>query len=101
RSSATVQARVTFAASRGPAAGPMEPALGADAAPNAGSAGECSGVLEQPDDVAVRVREGGDAAAAADLAHGFVDGATGGRHLGQLGLDVVHLPVRDGRCHVL
>src|SRR5919198_249787 len=44
------------------------------------------GVLEQPEDVAVGVGDGGHQAAAADVARGLLHGGAGRGHLGQLGL---------------
>ncbi len=55
--------------------------------------GSVSAVLQQPEDVAVGVGDGGDQAAATDVARGILHGGTGGGHLGQLRLDVRHVPV--------
>src|SRR5579884_2417838 len=54
-------------------------------------------VLQQPEHIAIRVADGGDQAAAADVAHGILDRCAGGRHLGELRLDVRDVPVRDRR----
>jgi hypothetical protein len=52
-----------------------------------------SSVLQQPEDVAIGVGDGGHQAAATDVAHGLLHGGTRGGHLGQLRLDVRHVPV--------
>src|SRR5215831_14600289 len=52
------------------------------------SEGRLLGILKQPEDVAVRVGDGGDQAAATDVVRGFLYGGTRGGHLGQLLLDV-------------
>ncbi len=52
-----------------------------------------SRVLKQPEDVAVGVGDGGHQAAAADVVRGLLHGGTRGGHLGQLRLDVRHVPV--------
>src|SRR6516225_8872812 len=49
-------------------------------------------VLNQPQDIAIGVGEGGHQAAATDVARGLLQGAARGYHLGQLRLDVRHLP---------
>ena len=46
-----------------------------------------SRVLEQSEDVAVRVGDGSHQAAATHVAYGLFHGGPGSRHLGQLGLD--------------
>src|SRR3954469_9055546 len=58
-------------------------------------------VLDQPEDVAVRITERGHETAAADVVGGLVGAGAGGRHLGQLRLDVGHVPVGDRRLHAL
>ena len=55
-----------------------------------------STVLEQPEHVAVRVDDGGDQAAAPDVVRGLLHGGTRRGHLGQLGLDVGHVPEATG-----
>ena len=69
----------------------VRPTGGRDAA-----AGRRSWVLEQPEDVAVGVGDGGHQPAATDVARGLLHGGTGGGNLGQLRLDVRHLPVGHG-----
>src|SRR5437763_3762674 len=60
-----------------------------------------SAVLENPEDVAVGVGDGGHQAAAADVVRGLLhDGARGGQ-LGQLRLDVRDVPVGHRRGHAL
>src|SRR5438874_6358451 len=65
------------------------------------SGGRHSSVLQQPEDVAIGVGDGGHQAAATDVAHGLLHGGTGGGHLGQLRLDVRHVPVGHRRGHAL
>src|SRR6266700_7958719 len=60
-----------------------------------------SPVLKQPEDVAVGVGDGGHQATATDVAHGLLHGGTGSGHLGQLRLDVRHVPVGHRRGHAL
>jgi hypothetical protein len=55
--------------------------------------GRHSSVLKQPEDVAIWVGDGGHQAAAAYVAHGLLHRGTGRGHLGQLRLDVRHVPV--------
>ena len=50
-------------------------------------------VLHQPEDVAIEVGDGGHQAAATDVVRGLLHGGAGGGHLGQLRLDVRHVPV--------
>src|SRR5690349_9514777 len=69
-------------------------------APN-GPDGRPSSVLKQPEYVAVGVGEGGHQPAAANVARGLLHGGTRGGHLGQLRLDVGHLPVGHRRGHAL
>src|SRR5580700_3795008 len=52
-----------------------------------------SGVLNEPEHVAIGVGERGHEAAATDVVRGLLQRATGGGHLGQLGLDVRDMPV--------
>jgi hypothetical protein len=52
-----------------------------------------SSVLKQPEDVAIGVGDGGHQAAATDVVPGLLHGGTGGGHLGQLRLEVGHVPV--------
>src|SRR4051794_14000873 len=54
-------------------------------------------VLDEAEDVAVGVGEGGDEATAAVLARGVLHGGAGGGHLGELRLDVGDVPVRHRR----
>jgi len=56
-------------------------------------------VLKQPEDVAIRVGDGGHQAAATDVVRGLLHGGTGGGHLGQLRLDVRHVPVGHRQGH--
>src|SRR5918997_3211407 len=58
-------------------------------------------VLEQPEDVAVGVGDGGHQAAATHVVRGFLHGGTRGGYLGQLRLDVRHVPVGHRRSHAL
>src|SRR5215207_3504002 len=51
-------------------------------------------VLKQPEKVAIRVADGCNEAAATDVAHGLGNGRSGRGHLGELRLDVRHVPVR-------
>src|ERR1700724_3591688 len=60
-----------------------------------------SPVLEQPEDVAIGVGDGGHQAAATDVVRGLLHGGTRCGHLGQLRLDVRHLPVGHRRGHAL
>src|SRR4051794_29810189 len=60
-----------------------------------------SSVLQQPEDVAVRVGDGGHETAAADVVGGLVHLGAGGGDLGELRLDVGHVPVGDRRGHAL
>src|SRR5918999_1697363 len=60
-----------------------------------------SRVLEQPEDVAVGVGDGGHQAAAAHVVRRLVDGGARGGHLGQLRLNVRHVPVGHRRGHAL
>src|SRR5215510_8864389 len=60
-----------------------------------------SPVLEQPEDVAVGVGHGGHQAAATDVVRGLLHLGTRGGHLGQLRLDVRHVPVGHRRGHAL
>src|SRR5690349_152807 len=69
--------------------------------PPNGPGGRPSSVLKQPEYVAVGVGEGGHQAAAANVARGLLHGGTRGGHLGQLRLDVGHLPVGHRRGHRL
>ena len=52
-----------------------------------------SSVLQQPEDVAIGVGDGGHQAAATDIVRGLLHRGTRGGHLGQLRLDVRHMPV--------
>ena len=58
------------------------------------SGGRHSSVLKQPEDVAVGVGDGGHQATTTDVVRGLLHGGTRGGHLGQLRLDVRHVPVR-------
>ena len=58
-----------------------------------GGALAASAVLKQPEDVAVGVGDGGHQAAATDVVRGLLHGGARGGHLGQLRLDVRHVPV--------
>src|SRR6266511_5390573 len=60
-----------------------------------------SRVLKQPEDVAIGVGDGGHQAAPTYVARGFLHGGTRGGHLGQLRLDVRHVPVGHRRGHAL
>src|SRR5947209_124012 len=60
-----------------------------------------SSVLKQPEDVAIGVGDGCHEAAATYVAHGLLHGGTGSGHLGQLRLDVRHLPVGHRTVHAL
>src|SRR6266540_3328090 len=66
-----------------------------------GSGGRPSPVLEQAEHVAVGVGHGGHQAAATDVVRGLLHGGTRGGHLGQLRLDVRHVPVGHRRGHAL
>src|SRR3954453_7548428 len=57
----------------------------------------CSAILQQTEDVAMGVGEGGHETAGADVVRGLGDGGPGSRHLGELRLDVGHVPVGDRR----
>jgi hypothetical protein len=50
-------------------------------------------VLKQPEDVPVEVGDGGHQATAPDVAGRILQGGASGGHLGQLCLDVGHVPV--------
>src|SRR5215813_4881507 len=63
------------------------------------SEGHSLGILKQPEDVAVGVGDGGDQATATDVVRGFLYGGTRSGHLGQLRLDVRHVPVGHRRGH--
>jgi hypothetical protein len=52
--------------------------------------------LDEADDVAVGVFDGGDQGAAADVLDGFVLLGAGGEKLMEAGVDVLDLPVADG-----
>src|SRR6266516_6587959 len=65
------------------------------------SGGRQSWVLKQPEDVAIGVGDGGHQAAATYVAHGLLHGGTGSGHLGQLRLDVQHVPKGHRRGHAL
>src|SRR5208283_2262133 len=54
--------------------------------------GRHSRVLKQPEDVAIGIGDGGHQAAATDVVRGLLHGGTRGGHLGQLRLDIRHLP---------
>src|SRR5215470_8222791 len=64
-------------------------------------AGRRSSILNQPENIAVEVGEGGHLAAATNVARELLHGGTRGGHLGQLRLDVRHLPVGHRRGHTL
>src|SRR5215467_5229813 len=64
-------------------------------------AGRRSSILNQPENIAVGVGEGGHLAAATNVARELLHGGTRGGHLGQLRLDVRYLPVGHRRCHRL
>jgi hypothetical protein len=53
------------------------------------------------EDVAVGVGDGGHQAAVADVARSVLHDRASGGHLGQLGLDVRHVPVGHRRGHAL
>src|SRR4051794_13911411 len=61
----------------------------------------CSLVLDQSQHVAVGIGEGRDQPAPADVTRRVLHGGPGGRHLGQLGLDVAHVPMGHRRRHAL
>src|SRR5438445_2521897 len=79
-------------AARSPRARP-----GCGAGRSAGAGGRHSTVLKQPEDVAIGVGDGGHQAAATDVVRGLLHGGTRGGHLGQLHLEVRHVPVRHPR----
>src|SRR5271155_3841483 len=56
-------------------------------------AGRGSSVLNQPEDVSVGVGEGGHQPATTDVVRGLLHGGARGGHLGQLRLNVRHVPV--------
>src|SRR6266545_33336 len=58
-------------------------------------------VLKQPENVAIRVADGGHQAAATDVAHGLGNGRSHRGRLGELRLDVRHVPESDRRGHPL
>src|SRR5918992_5062956 len=58
-------------------------------------------VLNQPKDVAIGVGDCGRQPAATDVARGLLHGGTGSGHLGQLRLDIRHVPVGHGRRDAL
>src|SRR5580704_19013555 len=58
-----------------------------------------SAILDQAEDVAVRVGECGHEAAAPDISRGLLQRRTGSGDFGELRLDIRHVPVRDGRGH--
>src|SRR5579872_5383187 len=58
-------------------------------------------VLEQPEDVAIGIGDGGDQAAVADVARGLPHCGAGSGHLGELRLDVGNVPVGHRRGHAL
>src|SRR6202035_1615471 len=60
-----------------------------------------SSVLKQPEDVAIGIGESGHQAATTDVVRGFLHGGARGGHLGQLRLDVRHLPEGHRRGHAL
>src|ERR1700722_10545227 len=60
-----------------------------------------SSVLREPEHIAIGVLEGCDEAASTDVADRLMCRGPGGDHLGQLRLDVRHLPVGDGGSHPL
>src|SRR4051794_31083526 len=60
-----------------------------------------SSVLKQPEDVAIGVADGSHQAAATHVARGLLHGGPGSGHLGQLRLDVRHVPVGHRRGHAL
>src|SRR5215475_6401246 len=60
-----------------------------------------SPVLNQPEDVAVGVGEGGHEAATADVVRLLLHRGAGSGHLGQLRFDVRHVPVSHRRGHAL
>ncbi len=82
-----VLAAIVFLSPSAPGAGWSRPV-----AQLVGLASGASSVLDQPEDVAVEVGDGGHQAAAADVVRGLLHGGTGGGHLGQLRLDVRHVP---------
>jgi len=61
----------------------------------------CSRVLKQAEHVAIGVGHARHQAPATNVAHGLIDGGTGSGHLGQLRLDVGHVPVGHRRAHAL
>src|SRR5216683_3108555 len=69
--------------------------------PSVGSGGRHSPVLKQPEHVAIGVGDGGHQATATDVVRGLLHGGTRGGHLGQLRLDVRHVPVGHRRGHAL
>lgn len=54
-----------------------------------------SRLLKHPEDVAIGVGDGGNQATAADIVSRLLHGGPRGGQLGQLGLDVRHLPEGD------
>ena len=58
-----------------------------------GNGGRHSSVLDEPEDVAIGVGDRGHQPAATDVVRGLLHGGTRGSHLGQLRLDVRHVPV--------
>src|SRR4029453_3424773 len=60
-----------------------------------------SSVLEQPEDVAVGISDGGHQAATTNVAYGVLHGGTGSGYLSELRLDVRHVPVGHRRSHAL
>src|SRR5580704_950118 len=60
-----------------------------------------SRVLKQSEDVAIGVGDGGHQAATTDIVRGFLHGGARGGHLGELRLDVRHLPEGHRRGHAL
>src|SRR4051812_20267514 len=65
------------------------------------SGGRRSPVLQQPEDVAVGVADGGHQAAATHVVRGLLHRGTRGGHLGELRLDVGDVPVGHRRGHAL
>src|SRR4051794_13610685 len=76
----------------------VSPSVGRGRSP---TSGRRSSVLKQPEDVAIGVGDGGHHAAATDVVRGLLHGGTSGGHLGQLRLDVRHLPVGHRARHAL